>query len=122
MQKNDSLWTNGTSIGEFFRQKIAGLKKPYDVAYGNYEYKGHNYIGLTYQALGPSSGDREDFGVVLIHSLIHTGGKGGEKTEGSSGGGLRNAPFHDLKYLGEKYKDILKYCTKRGGSKLLDGQ
>ena len=117
---NDHLWTTeGPGIGEFIRSKYTTTL--YDISVYNYQNKGRNYIGLTYNALGSPSGIREDFGVVLIHSMVHTGSIEGQKTEGESGG-IRSAPYHDLKFLGEDYKNILRSCTKRGGSKLLEGQ
>jgi hypothetical protein len=120
--RNDSLWTDGSSIGNFFRETLNSHEKTLDISYGNYENMGRNFIGLTDAALTPTDPQRKEFlSVVLIHSLIHTGLIPGKESESETYGFQKVTP-HDLKYLGQKYKDILKHCTKEGGSNLLYGQ
>jgi hypothetical protein len=113
----DSRWSLGTGIAETMRNQIKATPTTYDMSYGNFEKSGKSFIGITNKALT----EEEDL-VIIIHSLIHTGGVSGVESEEGDSDGYYSYKAHDLKYKGQLYKDVLKACTKRGGSKLLYGQ
>lgn len=113
----DSLWTKNSDVGKEMRAGFNARKTTKDVSYpGEYKETGWRFIGLTNSAVDSKAS--EHLSVVLIHSFIHSGGVPGEDIPKNWNG---EKP-HDLKNLGEKYKDILKHCTREGGSKELWGQ
>lgn len=63
----------------------------------------------------------EYFSVIIIHSLLHTGGLA-DTRERSLSDRFWGVKPHELVSYGQKYKDVLKHCTKEGGSKILYGQ
>ena len=72
------------------------------------------FLGVTNAAFDGT----EYLSVTVVHSLIHTGGRGGQPAPWSFS--LRpRVPTHDLTFLGEKYTDILRHCTRERGSKIL---
>ncbi|MBA2749735.1 MAG: hypothetical protein H0U45_13610 [Tatlockia sp.] len=112
--RNDSLWTGGTNIGQQMRDGLQANKTTNDLATpGLFGDTGRRFIGLTDRAI---EGKDDYFSVVLIHSLVHTGGKERQDSQTWEEWFWGINP-HDLRYLGEKYKDILKHCTKEGRSK-----
>jgi hypothetical protein len=58
--------------------------------------------------------------VTVIHALIHSGGIPGKESRGFVDKYVLGVPAHDLTYLGQKYRDIIKNCTLFG-SKALGG-
>jgi hypothetical protein len=112
--KSDSFWTRGSNVGNEMRD--AFYPETNDLAWpGVYRDTGWRFIGLTNRAIE----GRDDYlSVVMIHSLVHSGGMPGKSDRGWSEWFWGINP-HDLRYLGDKYRDILKYCTREGRSKAL---
>jgi YD repeat-containing protein len=119
----DRRWTKDSDVGKTMRAFAKQKPNSSDYAWpGPYGDTGTRFIGLPNRAftntVGPES---EHLSVVVIHSLIHSGGKEGKDSQ-TWGDWVNGETPHDLKYLGQEYKDILKYCTKERGSKMLWGQ
>ncbi|MBX3297460.1 MAG: hypothetical protein KF762_17295 [Acidobacteria bacterium] len=119
-------WTMGTDVGKDMRQLVKAKPKTRDVStVGTYKHlrsdftmvdTGRRFLGITNAAFD----GQEYLSVTVVHSLVHTGGIVGKDSSFSDRFrvGLR-VQSHDLKYLGKKYLDLLKHCTREGGSKLL---
>ena len=119
----DSRWTGGSDIGKDMRSAFNNNQGTGDVSWpGLYKDSNRRYMGITNNGInGTVGGEKEHFSVVIIHAFVHTGGKAGDSTR--TLGDIINREWpHDLRYMGKAYKDILKACTREGGSNLLWGQ
>ena len=120
----DSLWTRGSDVGSKMREFARSKSTSSDYAWpGEYESTGWRFIGLPNKAFTNTTGkDGEHLSVVVIHSFIHSGGVPGQQIQSWMDFFNREVK-HDLKYvLGERYKDVLRHCTKERGSRMLWGQ
>jgi hypothetical protein len=114
----DKNWTRKSDVGVEMRDSYRKNRTAFDHSWpGIYGNTGHRFIGIADRAFG----NEEHLSVVVIHSLVHSGGKEG-KVERSLTYVILNVTPHDLRYLGQAYKDILKHCTREKGSKMLWGQ
>ena len=114
--QNDHHWTWNSDIGQKMRELFEKKPTTNDLSWiGEYEDTGRRFMGIADRAVAEKD---DNFDAVVIHSFIHTGGKEGipytyfsrpvidwfTKTEYPP----------DLHYLGQKYDDIMKACTKKG--------
>lgn len=112
------MWTHRSDVGKEMRASLKANPNAFDHSWpGTYGTTGQRFIGLADRAFG----NEEHLSVVVIHSLIHSGGIPG-KTERTWTDVILNQWPHDLRYLGQDYKDIMKHCTREKGSKILWGQ
>jgi YD repeat-containing protein len=125
---NDRWWVpeGGEALAANMRQAYVdnenwlGISKTNDIAAVGPQHGGGRYFSLPNRAFDAID---EHFMVVLVHSLIHTGGQPGRATHftgrherpmprvGTGGGPIYERSIHDLEWLGEKYNKIIKSCT-----------
>ncbi|MBX3292715.1 MAG: VCBS repeat-containing protein [Acidobacteria bacterium] len=111
------------NLASQMRQKWIDRPTTNDVTYvGPYSDR-MRYLSLAEKAF---AGKEDHFSVVLVHSLVHSGGKKGALSSGHFELNSRNRndepipqPMkHDLEYMGEAYDAIIANCTIEGKSKL----
>ncbi|MDM7924072.1 MAG: FG-GAP-like repeat-containing protein [Pyrinomonadaceae bacterium] len=120
----DTLWTRGSDVGKQMREVARQFPNSKDYAWpGLYGNTGWRFIGIPDSAFTQTTGpESEHLSVVLLHALVHSGGKEGIQQKQTWWDWLMQDKKHDLHYLGEKYKDILRECTRERGSKNIWGQ
>jgi len=112
---HDKVWSRGSKVATTFRVGLAG--NPTALSYpGIYpNSRGHRFFVVT-DAAFQEKGDYLD--VTIVHSLLHTGGKDGKGISyfKKDWDDLLVTGFvpSDLHYLGEKYDNVIKACTKNG--------
>ncbi len=116
--RHDSAWTDGSDIGQQMRDSFTSSTNNLSWP-GLYKDTGRRFIGLTNRAI---EGKDDHLSVVIIHSFVHSGGIAGQDISTWWQRNISGNVPHDLKFLGEKYKDILKHCTRERTSKALYGQ
>ncbi|MFN6962421.1 MAG: hypothetical protein ACK4S4_01515 [Pyrinomonadaceae bacterium] len=126
LHDNVNDWTRGTPVAKGMRETLKEHPGTKDVStIGTYKYlrpdntfvdSNHRFLGVTNAAFDGT----QHLSVVIIHSLLHTGGVPGRKPSWTEQLSLKTTvETHDLTYLGSKYQDILKHCTREKGSKIL---
>ena len=122
----DSQWTWNSDIGDKMREAFKANPTTNDLTWiGEYGDTGRRFMGITNRAIE----EKLDWlPVAVIHSFIHSGEiKGGQtwgewllwqRTNRTWGEWFWGRHPHDLRFLGKKYDDIIKSCTKRGESKI----
>lgn len=84
------------------------------------DFTDRNRPHTTKELVANIASTRAELVSVLIHELVHTGGIGGQEASWTELLSFRaTVNTHDLTFLGDKFKDILKHCTRERGSKLL---
>ncbi len=122
----DINWTLGTGVGKGMRETLREHSTTRDVSTNGtakYLREDFTFFDTNRRFLGVTNSASDGFeylSVVVIHSLVHTGGVGGQEPSWKERLSLRTrVETHDLSFLGRKYKDILKHCTRERGSKRL---
>jgi YD repeat-containing protein len=113
-------WTQNSDVGKDMRAALRQHKTTNDLSWpGMYGDTGQRFIGITNRAIK----EEDDYlSVTVIHSLLHSGGMPGQDNSTWFDRNISGNVPHDLKNLGEKYKAVLKACTREGGSRALYGQ
>lgn len=131
--KRDGEWSPDDKMGNELRKEYADHPKAMDLTYTGPLSNGRRYMSITDYGF---SGLGDDFRIVLIHALIHSGGMDGKGihftgryinnnkenvsytvngitfTVGGTGGPVYEPSTRgDLEWMGEKYNNIIKACV-----------